>query len=100
MAQLVSPDQLEAALVMYQDGVGKLKSANATQLPYDLLDWMLQQEEKNEKKVHQEAIQTSEFAKLREQDSLPVLERIKRLNKALMTELEFFGWPPRHPAVR
>ena len=34
MAELVPPDQFEAALSICEDGLGKLKAANAANLPY------------------------------------------------------------------
>ncbi|MDA2933650.1 hypothetical protein MYX82_04845 [Acidobacteria bacterium AH-259-D05] len=88
MAELVSQDEFDNAFLMYEEGIGKLKAAKEAKIPYHLLEWMLRQHEKDEQEREQ-AIQMSEFAALRtERESLSVLERMKRLQSALLTELE------------
>ena len=77
----ISGDEFQIALEAIKQGHSKTQAANMARMPYDLFVHML--------KKHEKRIQRDVFSKLTTgREELSEIERMKRLSKALITEME------------
>ncbi len=85
----ISGDEFQIALEAIKQGHSKTQAANMARMPYDLLEFMLKQNEKEQERECEIRIQREVFSKLTTgRGEMTDLARLKRLESALITEME------------
>jgi len=86
----IGEEEYEAALELVERGTSKIKAAQEVGMPYELLHWQMTKERKRKEKAYEQTLQREIFAPLiSNRETLTTLQRLERLQSAVLSELEF-----------